>query len=56
VNNDFEAKYISPFMPSMKKSQLESKKKKKYPLMDIYPEINYRGSAKGLMSIFRACK
>jgi hypothetical protein len=56
VTSDFETKYVSPFMPTMKKSQLESKKKRKYPLNDIYPEINYRGSAKGLMNIFRACK
>jgi hypothetical protein len=43
-------------MPAMKKSQQESKKKRKYPLHDIYPEINYRDSAKGLLNIFRACK
>lgn len=53
---DIDVKYISPFMPILKKSQQESKKKKKYPTHDIYPELNYRGSAQGLMGIFRACK
>lgn len=44
-------------MPSLKKSQDPSKKKKKkYPKNDLYPEIHYRGSANGLMGIFRACK
>jgi hypothetical protein len=40
MQNDLESKYISPFMPSLKKSQLETKKKMKYPTRVIYPELN----------------
>ena len=43
-------------METLKKSQIETKKKKKYPTRDLYPSFQYNGNAKGLINIFRACK
>jgi hypothetical protein len=43
-------------MPSLKKSVIDSKKKRKYPKKDLYPELQYHANSKGLMNIFRGCK